>query len=206
MNDNISELERNKWEGEVIGFLDSAPADFRHMDRASYPYNRPLDPLRRYDIISLESTLSKTINVNYFFIIIIRDLIRSTISSYKRFDEGINTLRKCAKVQESNLLFIQSQLRLIDPSKYIIIDYDDICKNKNNLEQLLQTKSKMNDLAFNTAEIMSKSTTIEQNIYADEVKQLEAFFDLKRKKQFNFLQENITLLTPKVLDQEVFTL
>ena len=54
--------------------------DFRHIERASFPYNRPFNPVLRYDM------LESVPDLKYGFIVITRNIVDSTLSGWCRFD------------------------------------------------------------------------------------------------------------------------
>ena len=59
-------------------FLYHQPPNFRHIERASFPYNRPFNPLLRYDILEFQQILESVPELRYGFIILTRNIVDST--------------------------------------------------------------------------------------------------------------------------------
>ena len=177
------ELERAK--NKLREFLISCPQDFRHIDYASYPYNRPFNPLRRYDILEFKLLLESIPELDWGFLILTRDPVDSTFSSWKRFDANNKSisLYEAAKAQEANILYIQSQLLLIESSKYLVLSYEDMCQYPEQITDLIRTKLEMEDVDIDPSKIYK----LRKRKESFEIKFLEKFFTPTRVSQFNKL-------------------
>ena len=56
---------------------------------SSFPYNRPIDSLRRYDILEFYELFENNPYVNMFFVILVRDIVYSTLSAHNRFGKDV---------------------------------------------------------------------------------------------------------------------
>lgn len=166
--------------------------DINHIDRASFPYGNPRNSVRRYDIKEFYDLFKDNSNVNLFFIVIIRNIIHSTLSAYRRCHNNKDIVLT-AKMQEDNLIYINSQMQLIPNDNYIIVDYNDICDNINEFEIILQQKSNIKNLFLNKKKV-KKSENILKYCEHKHYTYLKTFFDTVRLKQFNFIYNNITQL------------
>lgn len=177
------ELERNK--NKLREFLINSSQDFRHIDRASYPYNRPFNPLQRYDMLEFKLLLESIPDLDWGFLVLIRDPVDSTFSSWKRFDENNKpiSLYEAAKAQEANILYIQSQLLLIESSKYLVLSYEDMCHYPERITDLIKTKLKTEDVNIDPSKIYK----LRKRKESIEIKFLEKFFTPTRVSQFDKL-------------------
>lgn len=113
--------------------------DLNHIDRASFPYKRPIDNLTRFDIKQFYELFNDMENVNLFFIVCVRNIIYSTLSCFSKMDSSKSIIIE-TKLQEDSLLYINSQIQLLPSDKYIIVDYNNICENMELFEKKLQKK------------------------------------------------------------------
>tara|TARA_B100001093_G_scaffold520215_1_gene613710 strand:+ start:12202 stop:12888 length:687 start_codon:yes stop_codon:yes gene_type:complete len=187
---NKSSFHSNKIkESEINNYLISHP-NLDHIERASFPYNRPLDPLRRFDIKMFNDLFSKNFNLKLFFIICLRDIVQSTLSSWERFDKHNGmALLHAARVQEDNLLYINSQVKLLPDENVAIVEYENICDSFNEFSNYIKTSSKMKNLSFDCSKV-EKSSKIRAN------KELEDYFDTQRRSQFNDLYNRCKFFNP----------
>ena len=179
-------------EEDIIEYWNCLPEFTLHMERSSYPYYRPLNSLRRYDLTLFDKIAVRLRNTHTFYIIIYRDIIRSTFSAFKRFDKRKNHLLHVAQVQEDNLLYIQSFLNTIDNSKFLILDYDDILMNKEKLQPILRKYTKQSNFDIDVDKIKSPNQIL--NSEEEKLNILKNYFCETRLSKFNYLFSKITTL------------
>lgn len=163
--------------------------NLNHMERASFPYNRPINSLSRYDIKEFYDLFKDNENVNLFFIVCVRNIIYSTLSSHSRIDSNKSIIIE-TKLQEDSLMYINNQVKLLPKNKYIIVDYENICNNLKLFEKELQKKSNMNVVLDNTK---VKKINNSKHINNKNYNYVLNFFDNVRMKQFDFLFLNTIL-------------
>ena len=200
----LSTPERIKSSRERLKeFLCKQPRSFRHIERASFPYNRPFNPLMRYDILEFQKLLESVPGLRYGFVVIIRDMVDSTLSSWRRFDSNSNSPRispekegrkisiyEAAKAQESNTLYIQSQIKLVDESKRIILSYEDMILNPEVITYKVNDALGVDDFRVDASKVRAprpKDRSSSREF-------LENFFCTQRLSQFRFLKHNLTNL------------
>ena len=184
-------------------FLYHQSPNFRHIERASFPYNRPFNPLLRYDILEFQQILESVPELRYGFIILIRNIVDSTLSSWRRFDCNTESARlnsgekirsisiyEAAKAQESNTLYIQSQVKLIDESKRVILSYEDMILNPENIAPRVNYALGIDDFEVDA----SKASAPRPKESSPNRDFLENFFCPQRLSQFQFLNQNVTSL------------
>ena len=185
-------------------FLRHQPCDFRHIERASFPYGRPFNSLLRYDILEFKQVLESIPDLKFGFIVITRNLVDSTLSSWSRMDErsistspGTNTLKggislyEAAKAQESNTLYIQSQVRLIDKSKMIILSYEDMIIHPENITPKVRDVLGIDDFWLDPSKVCVPAPRKK----SQNRDFLESFFCSQRLSQFQYLTQNKTDLS-----------
>lgn len=186
------ELEQNK--NKLREFLINYPQEFRHIESASFPFARPFNPLRRYDILEIKILLDSIPELDWGFLVLTRNPVDSTFSSWKRFDANNESrslffrprsrsisLYEAAKAQEANILYIQSQLLLIDSAKYLVLSYEDMCQHPEKITDLIKTKLEIEDVNVDSSKIYKRIKRKE----SFEIKFLEKFFTPTRLSQFN---------------------
>ena len=200
--DTLSMPETIKSEREKLKLCISSASNFRHIERASFPYNRPFNPLMRYDILEFQQIL-ESVPVRYGFIVLTRNIVDSTLSSWRRFDYNCKTARlnsgeqlrsvslyEAAKAQESNTLYIQSQAKLINESKRVILSYEDMILNPENIAPRVNYALGIDDFEVDASKVSAprpKESSPNRDF-------LENFFCPQRLSQFQFLNQNVTSL------------
>ena len=197
--DTLSMPETIKSEREKLRrFLYHQSSNFRHIERASFPYNRPFNPLMRYDILEFQQILESIPELRYGFIVITRNIVDSTLSSWRRFDYNCKPTRlnsgeqlrsvslyEAAKAQESNTLYIQSQIKLIDESKRVILSYEDMAENPENITLRVNDALGIDDFQVDASKVCAprpKESSPNRDF-------LENFFCSQRLSQFQFLSK-----------------
>lgn len=189
--------------GKLKRFLCNQSPNFRHIERASFPYNRPFNPLLRYDILEFKQILESVPGLKHGFIVITRNIVDSTLSSWSRFDcntkstrfnsgeqERSISLYEAAKAQESNTLYIQSQMKLIDESKRVILSYEDMIQNPENITLRVREALDIDDFQVDPSKVCAphpKESSPNRDF-------LEKFFCSQRLSQFQYLKQNTTNL------------
>ena len=184
---NESCFDSNKSKKSEINNYIASCKNLNHIERASFPYNRPLDSLRRFDIKLFKDLFYGREDVNVFFIICLRDVVQSTLSAWERFDRHTGvTLFHTARAQEDNLIYICSQSKLLPYARTTIVEYENICDHFDSFGEYIRDESGMRELSFDSSKV-KKSNKVRTN------KDLENYFDLDRRKQFDYLFNNLTI-------------
>ena len=203
--DNEISLETKSNIKNNIHALVAANPNLNHIERSSFPYGytyleanrgRTRDglrgPIRRYDVKEFYDLFSEIAEVNLFFIILTRNIVRSTLSTYERFHvpNWDNDIIWASKIHEDNWIYINSQAQLLPSRQRIIVDYDDVCANIKTFEISLQDLSGISDISFDESKVKQAdhSKALSHPFYSH----LENYFDKKRMSQFDFLKENKT--------------
>ena len=163
-----------------------------HIDRASFPFGRPTNPLKCYDILEFYELFNSMPHVSLFFIVLIRDIVRSTLSSHNRFDKSKSIILS-ARQQENCLIYINSQIQLIPERVYVIVDFNDIVNNISDFEKVLLKKSGMT-ITFDPSKI--KLPDDSKHLRDNNYNYLKNYFGEVRTSQFSFLYNNAHSFAP----------
>jgi hypothetical protein len=159
-------------------------------ESASFPYNRPTNPLMSHDILGLFELFNEMEHVNLFYVVLTRNIIFSTLSSANRFDKN-KSIVYSSRLQENCLNYINSQIQLIPKEKYIIVEITNIQKNIEEFIKIIEQKSKIKICCnYNNIRISDDSKYLTDKNYD----YLVNYFNKNRLKQFNFLKENTYLI------------
>ena len=156
-------------------------------ESSSFPFGRPTSPLNCIEILGFYELLKSIPHINFYFIVNTRNIIYSTLSIQKRTNDKIIW---STRLQESCLLYINSQIQLIPKEKYVITDLDNISENIDKFEKYLKEKTKM-DIYFNKNNVF-KQNNLKYLKYKN-YNYVFYYFSKKRMEQFNFLKNNTTL-------------
>lgn len=162
------------------------------VESASYPFFRPLNVLNSIDIYSFYELFNSIEHVNLNLIILNRNIVNSTLSSYNRFDKSNKlSIHDSVRIQEIMKIYISSQIQLIPSEKYIIVDLLDLQKNIKSFISLVGKKFNLNlDFKIDMLKISNENKYINDDNYEF----VFNFFNQTRLKQFDFLEKNITKL------------
>jgi hypothetical protein len=162
------------------------------VESASYPFFRPLNVLNSIDIYSFYELFNSIEHVNLNLIILNRNIVNSTLSSYNRFDKSNKlSIHDSVRIQEIMKIYISSQIQLIPSEKYIIVDLLDLQKNIKSFISLVGQKFNLNlDFKIDMLKISNENKYINDDNYEF----VFNFFNQTRLKQFDFLEKNITKL------------
>ena len=111
-------------------------------ESASFPYNRPTNPLMSHDILDFFELFNEMEHVNLFYVVLTRNIIFSTLSSANRFDKN-KSIVFSSRLQENCLNYINSQIQLIPKEKYIIVEITNLQKNIEEFIKVIEQKSKI---------------------------------------------------------------
>jgi hypothetical protein len=205
--DTLSKPEELTESKEALrSFLRNKSHKFRHIERTSFPYNRPFNPILRYDIMEVKQMLESIPDLKHSFIVITRNMVDSTLSSWNRFDSNGEivvgqhhskatgrsvSLYEAAKAQESNTLYIQSQIQFIDKSKKIILSYEDMTRRPDDIAPKVRKALGIDDFEIDPSKIHLPRPREDSSNRAF----LETFFCPQRLSQFQYLKDNATHLS-----------
>jgi hypothetical protein len=119
-----------------------------------------------------------------------RDPRASTASSLRR---GFGPhVRACAVVIEEQLTYIAAQLATLDPARYIITAYEELCANPEPIVRQLARFCELDEEAMvhraHTENVeVGRNDRWSSELSADEVAFLDRFFDAHRRRQWSLL-------------------
>ena len=184
LKDGINSFVRNHKNSNII-------------ERASFPYYDALGGEQFYDIEEFYKLFSENPDVNVFFTIVVRNIVCSTLSIHNRpgriKDSRGRSVIDEAKIQERHLKYINNQVQLLPTDKYVVVTYNDICRNIKALEKILQDRSHFNDLFFDEKKIRPADDT--KHIRSKHFNNLTNYFTRERTKCFDYLISNLTRIT-----------
>jgi|GEM_PF-2400705 len=197
----FNDVTQTLWDrrGTVGGFL-QAKKDLHRIihefaalplneDREHYVYKRSapflLGDRHRPDLVGLMEMYPEM-----KLLVMLRDPRASTFSSYRR--DFADTLKQLAIICEEQLTYISAQLGAIEPSRYLIINYETFCQRP--VEKILEVAYFLGlDKEALLAEIEREQISATQNqkwrqrLAPEDARFLEEFFTPSRLKQFHRL-------------------
>lgn len=185
-SNEITIERKNELKVTIRNYIKKHP-NINHFELASFPYKRPINSLRRYDIKEFYDLFKSIDNVNLFFIVTTRNIIHSTLSAYDRFDKKISPIIE-GKLQEDSLIYINSQIQLLPKESYMVVDYNNICEKTEDFEKEFILRSCFEGIKFDSEKVRKSNKIYENHKY---YKYFYEFFDEKRMKQFEFINSKI---------------
>lgn len=167
---------RDKTKSDIYDYVNNRNSNY--IERSSFPHGTNL---LRHNILEFDSLFSPIANV--FYIICYRDIKASTFSSWRRFNIKGSPITTC-KIQEENLFYIMSQVSQLDKSKYIIVDYENICDYPEAFEKHIQYQSGFKSFYFNESKIRKSNKLCK-------AKEINEYFDDQKLSQFSFISNGI---------------
>jgi hypothetical protein len=159
------------------------------IERASFPYNDGAGTEQSYSIEEFYKLFSENPDVNVFFTVIIRNIVYSTISIHNRTNRGRSVIDE-AKVQEKYLTYINNQVQLLPAHRYMVVTYNDICRNIKAFEKVLQKRSNFNNIFFDAE--MVKPVDDSKHLRSNHYNRLSQYFTREHTKSFDYLISKLT--------------
>ena len=181
---NISPLEKNNVKKKILDF-----DNFNLCIAASFPYQTQTDALKYFNILEVFNLFQEMKNLNYYFLVLTRDIIYSTLSIYDRWTNiSVKySILRTKEIIENNLNIINNQIQILPKKCYMIVSYDNICNNFNKFKNDFKEKTKMNFFIENSN--VKKSSKIYENHPYFTL--LKSYYTENNLKQFTFLYNNI---------------
>ena len=134
-------------------------------------------------------------------VVIYRDPRASTASSLRR---GFGPhLRACAVVIEEQLTYIAAQLATLDPARYIITAYEELCANPVPIVRQLARFCGLDEEAM-VRRAHTENVEVGRNdrwgseLSADEIAFLDRFFDARRRRQWSLLTTSSRVVSSEI--------